>query len=291
MFDTTSTPALRYRTDTARFDRLVEEAFSDPSLGRRTRARLWDNIRLGVFDAHMPVNLPGFEQIDRATAERAMLNIVDFFFEPMVLSSMSHSQRLDYFLAIEASMSFEGQAGLTFGKPAVIETVHHSAIFSIAVSLARVLVTTEGKASMILLHQSDRPEPRLAQVAQALRVHLGMTLHFIPLKGAWCRSLVELATPTSAVFYLADMPPMAWPEGRNASRQRDLDLAPDRTGSTPVLTTLSVAARLSALLGADHIVMDFPDSNKIALTQAGTDPEPMRCPLEDWVFWPAVEKA
>ncbi len=286
MFDTAPPAPLHFDLDRVRLDTVVQRLLTEKGSERRAKDRLTDQILQGDHTALRPERIAGFEGISQATANRAMFNVIDFFFEQLVLASMKDDKRLHYFISIEASIRLDTPAMLDFGRPIVIETVHHVAVFSMIVLLAARLRAQGGKDRIILLHQAQRPEPRLEYAAQIIRNYLGFQTISVPMTGNWFRQLSASMSPTTVLLYLGDMPPDA---KKQDNTRRELILSDKGSAATGLVETLSAAARLADLLGADHFTLDYPDPCAASLKPAAS--APLQCPLKDWVFWPALASA
>lgn len=290
MFDSISDTQLSFGIESANFHNIVLEALSEAGNERRAKDRLCNEIKLGVYDEHALTQIDCYSNIGIRTARAALLNVVDFLFEGTVLKSMRQQQLLQYFSAIENTMTVKGPLNSSFGRGLIIETVHHCAIFSIGVVLARELVRQGGKNRLILLNQGQRPEPRLSLSAGVLNKFYGLQCHVLPLQGMWYKKLAKLMSPTTAVVYLADMP-LAMSEGQKQKEKvnRSLRLSHANTTQTGIIETESAAQRLSQKLSADHVTVDFPDRATIAVNPDVDTSVPLRCNIEDWAFGPAVK--
>jgi hypothetical protein len=145
---------------------------------------------------------------------------------------------------------------------------------------------------VILLHQGLRPEPRLNVVVNLLaRVH-GVTLICLPMQGRWFAQLTQLTNPNAAIFNLSDMPVEAVAEGiakagnerRRGLSQIDLYAPP---GILRTRETVSGSATFARRLGAAHLVLDYPQADRIRIRPQTGEATPC-CPIDDWVFWPVI---
>lgn len=271
-----------------RFDSRVMGAFQDIAKARRTYDRLVEGVRLGQYDDMLLKRLPGLEHLSDAANRKAALNVVDFYFEPIVLSSMALDQVRAYLATFERVMR-RNVVDIGQGGPLWIDSVHHSCVFSALHQFAAHLGRERGYDRLILLHQGQRPEPRLGVMARTLPSVCGVRPTYIPLTGNWMTVLSGAMTLNTAIFYLADMPKEV--STRKAPKERaatwlELAVAP---GSVIRAEVLSASAALARRLGCQHIVMDYPEGDRVALRPYDPDFPVLRCPVEDWVFWPLLE--
>jgi hypothetical protein len=201
---------------------------------------------------------------------------------------MNDAQLFQYFSAIETSMVMRGPINGSYGRGLLVETIHHNAIFSIGMVLARELGRQAGKNRMILVHQGDRPEPRLDLIGRILQKYCNMQCYGVPMKGAWFKQLKQLMTPTTAVIYLADMPvPGVETNPQSGAYHRNICLSLENAAC--VVSSVSAVSKLSKILKVDHITMDFPDRGTVELISDVDLSMPLRCPFQDWAFGPAVK--
>ncbi|KAI94900.1 hypothetical protein T281_08415 [Rhodomicrobium udaipurense JA643] len=280
-------PRYAFNLTPDRFDTHVMSVFEDTAQSRFNRDRLLADVQGGRYDDMLPRSLGGLERLSDEANVKAAQNVIDFHFEPIVLATMPVPQARDYFHALERVMTLKSTAPLDEGGPLWIDCLHHACVFSALFQIGTHLIRQRGYRRTVLLHQGQRPEPRLAVIANVLQKYHGMRPDYIRLTGNWFFTLSQLVTPDTAIFYLADMPIEV--SSRKAPRERQptllqLDVAPDFAVR---LETLSASATLAKRLGATHLVLDFPGSGQIAI-RAYDPAAPMRCPFEEWVFWPAV---
>ncbi|MCC8940488.1 hypothetical protein H8A99_29560 [Bradyrhizobium sp. Arg68] len=145
---------------------------------------------------------------------------------------------------------------------------------------------------VVLLHQGQRPEPRLRIVADLLRRAHGVTLVLQPLRGNWFARLGRLTTPDTVIYYLTDMPPEAFPQAARRERGRSRLLLTHDQGPVLQVETVSGSQSFARRLGARRIVLDYPSSDSLRIRPIGADEAAVSiCPLEDWLFWPLLGAA
>jgi hypothetical protein len=286
------TPARAFDLTADRFDNLVANAFAADKASRHVRDRLIAQVDGGRLDHMLLRARSGIATLPDATQRKAALNIIDFAFEPLVLQGMSNDQMVRYLAVIENSLHIRGSGGLDGPGPLWVDTLHHVCVFSVLFQLAAFLGKTRRIGQVILLHQGQRPEPRLRIVADLLRQVHGIALVLIPLQGQWFQRLASLATPATAIFYLTDMPPEAFTrtEGRRRGRSRLLLGHPLALGSTAVeIETISGSQSFARRLGAARVVLDYPSTDSMRIRPAEADETSTSlCPIEDWLFWPLL---
>ncbi|WP_088348660.1 MULTISPECIES: hypothetical protein [Rhodomicrobium] len=284
-------PAYAFNTNQDRFDVHVMSALADEGRARHVRDRLIAQVRDGRLDHFLLKRLDGFDDFSYAANEKAAVNIIDFHFEPLVLRSMNDAQVNAYFCAIETALKITEASGLDEGGPLWVDTVHHSCVWSVLYVLSIYLMRQRGYRRLVLLHQGQRPEPRLAVVARVLqRVH-GAETGQIQLQGNWFSKLAQVTTPDTAVFYLTDMPQEA--SQRAAPKQRTMStIQLDGRPSAPIrLQTLSGSGSFARRLRASHVVVDYPGRDAARIRPYDPANPVSRCPLEDWAFWPLLKVA
>ncbi|KNY20753.1 hypothetical protein [Methylobacterium sp. ARG-1] len=271
-----------------RFDTVVARAFAADPATRHTRDRLIAEVHAGRHDALLLRAAEGLDGLPPAVERRAAVNTIDFAFEPLVLPGLSVPQALAYFEAVERSVQVGEARGLERPGPLWVDTVHHTCVFSVLFQFAAYLRRHRSCDRIVLLHQGTRPEPRLDVAANLLsRVH-GLVLLRVPLRESWFSVLARATTPQTAIFYLVDTPRAglsAPPRHRPA--QVELHAGGGLRHSVDVVSGSAAFARR---LGATHLVLDYPEPDRLRL--APSDPgRPPACPLVDWVFWPALVPA
>ncbi len=267
-----------------RFDTLVMRAFAaEPS--RHTRDRLIAEVRSGRHDGLLLRAAEGLDSLPEARERRAAINTIDFAFEPLVLPSLSLAQAQAYCTGVERSLRLGDASGLDRPGPLWVDTVHHACVFSVLFQFSAHLAQVRSCDRIVLLHQGARPEPRLGVVANLAARLLRVQPVSLPLRGAWFKDLAAIATPRTLIFSMADMPALAFPAAsRRTPAQVDLFTA---EGIHRRVDVVAGSAVLAKRLGANHLVLDYPQPDRIRLSpyDAGRPPT---CPLVDWVFWPIL---
>lgn len=280
-------PAYGFDLKPERFDTHVTKAF-EAAPTRRTYDKLVGQLGKGQFDHMLLKRLDGLEGLSEAANGKAARNVIDFSFEPLVLKSMSAPQLAAYFQAVENTIRLTDAAALAPEGPLWLDSVHHSCVFSVLFRIAALVAQHRGFRRLVLLHQGQRPEPRLGMLGTLLRQIPQVEPVFLPLNGRWFQALSQIMTPRTAVFYLTDMPAEAFQ--RNGG-QRDRKLSRLRLytegGPSIHLDTLSGSAVFAARLRATHLVVEYPRPDRISIRPFAPD-KPSLCPLEDWIFWPLI---
>jgi hypothetical protein len=282
------TPAFAFDLASERFDTYVAQSFAATKASRHVRDRLIAQVDAGTVDHMLLRAKMGLGTLPDAVNRQAALNVIDFHFEPLVMPSMAVSQATAYLRAVEDTLQVREASGLDAPGPLWVDTVHHVCVFSVLFQLAAFLGRERGFDRIILLHQGQRPEPRLGIVTNLLRRVHGIALVSVPLQGPWLAKLGQLATPNTAIFYLSDMPPGAFGGGTDRKRSRStvtLYSAPDTMFR---VATVSGSTILARRLGAAQIALDYPDAGGIRITPHPGEEESLLCPLEDWIFWPLL---
>jgi hypothetical protein len=306
------TPAHTFDLTAERFDRLVADTFAASKASRHVRDRLIAQVDEGRLDHMLLRARSGLMTLPDAVVRKAALNIIDFTFEPLVMQGMSADQVLRYLGAVENTLHIREARGLDQFGPLWVDTVHHVCVFSVLFQLAAFLGKNGRFRQVILLHQGQRPEPRLRIITDLLRRAHGVTLVLLQLQGPWFSRLARLATPGTAIFYLTDMPPEAFPQaaaksqrsrshlllGHSASkdaRERAYGASKDARecaygqGAALEVETICGSQSFARRLGAARIVLDYPSSDSVRIRPADAEePTTALCPLEDWVFWPLL---
>lgn len=284
-----ATPPHAFDLASDRFDLLVASAFASGKTSRHVRDDLIAQVDSGRLDRLLPRARCGVATLPDAVNRKAALNIIDFAFEPLVLQSMSTDQAAGYLSAIEDTLHIREARGVDGFGPLWVDTVHHVCVFSVLFKLAMFLGRNRGFGHVILLHQGQRPEPRLRIVSNLLRQAHGIVLTLLPLQGPWFPRLARIATPGTIIFYLTDMPPEAFPRtARMRQIQSRLLLTYGMDGAIPA-ETVSGSQSFARRLGATRVVLDYPSTDSVSIRPPNADEATTSyCPLEDWVFWPLL---
>jgi hypothetical protein len=286
------TPARAFDLSAERFDRLVADTFAASKTSRHVRDRLIAQVDEGRLDHMLLRARSGVMTLPDAVVRKAALNIIDFTFEPIVLQGMSMDQAMRYLGAVENTLHIREARGLDQFGPLWVDTVHHVCVFSVLFQLAAFLGKNGRFRQVILLHQGQRPEPRLRIITDLLRRAHGVALVLLQLQGQWFSRLARLTTPSTAIFYLTDMPPEAFPQAAKRQRSRSRLLLGHGQGAALEVETICGSHSFARRLGAARIVLDYPSTDSVRIRPMGADePTTSLCPLEDWVFWPLLGDA
>lgn len=283
------TPVRAFDLTPDRFDSLVANAFAASKASRHVRDRLIAQVDIGRLDHMLLRARSGVMALSDEVNRKAALNIIDFAFEPLVMQNMSMDQVMKYLGAVENTLQVREARGLDRFGPLWLDTIHHVCVFSVLFQLAAFLGKNRGFSQVVLLHQGQRPEPRLRIIADLLRRAHGVALVLLQLQGHWFPRLARLTTPGTAIFYLADMPPEAFPQAARRQRGRSRLLLAHRPGATLEVDTVSGSQSFARRLGARRIVLDYPSTDSVRIRPVDADEATISlCPLEDWVFWPLL---
>ena len=271
-----------FRLDFTRKDRLdliAADALS--SIPRWKRDNLIAQIHAGRLEHLLPRRHPGLEALPTAANKRAGINIVDYAFEALVLPTMNQEQLDQYFMACANTLRMPKMEGVEQHGPLWFDTVHHVCNFSVIYTLAAHL-RGNGYRKFIVLHQWKKTEPRME-----LLVKGGGWWSFIPFAPGWFDTLASQASPDAAIFYPVDIPLDA--PGLLEPDERGPSLV--RLGAKGVsiqVETLTGSAAVARKLGAAHLVLDYPTDGTVEVRRFDGVIPVAHCPLEDWLFWPAL---
>jgi hypothetical protein len=205
------------------------------------------------------------------------------------MQSMSTDQAMWYLGAVENTLQVREARGLDGFGSLWVDSIHHVCVFSVLFQLAAFLGKNARFKQVVLLHQGQRPEPRLRIVADLLRRAHGVALVLLQLQGQWFPRLAQLTTPGTVIFYLTDMPPEAFPQAARRQRGRSRLLLAHGAGEALEVETVSGSHSFARRLGATRIVLDYPSTDSLRIRPVGADDATVSlCPLEDWVFWPVL---
>jgi hypothetical protein len=271
-----------------RFDVHVMEAFGGTKSARWTRDSLIAQVREGHLDHLLLRRLPGLEELPAAANEAAAINLIDYHFEPLVLQSMTSGQVENYFRGCQKTLHMRHMEPLSGEGPLWIDTVHHVCVFSVLYEFAMYLIHRGRYRKLVLLHQGQRPEPRLTLCAKLMRERHGVPWTYIRFADGWFSSLAKQAAPDTAIFYLVDMPQET--SQRSAPRKRrpslvQLEAQPSISIRVETVSGSQVFARR---LGAVHLILDYPGKEDVQVRSSNQPNPHAHCPLEDWVFWPLL---
>jgi hypothetical protein len=285
-------PASAFDLTADRFDSLVSSSFAASKESRHVRDRLIAQVDGGRLDHMLLRARSGIMALSDAVNRKAALNIIDFAFEPIVMQNMSTDQAMRYLRAVENTLHVREAGGLGRSGPLWVDTIHHVCVFSVLFQLAAFLGKNRRFSQVVLLHQGQRPEPRLRIIADLLRRAHGVALVLLPLQGNWFARLARLMTPDTAIYYLTDMPPEAFPQAARRERGRSRLLLTHGPGPALQVETVSGSQSFARRLGATRILLDYPSTDSLRIRPIGADEAAVSlCPLEDWVFWPLLGTA
>lgn len=232
----------------------------------------------------------GLSDLTEADEQRAIATIADYWFEPYVVSSMNIGQARDYYLAAQNSLRLETQAtDLQSDRPLVLETLHHSCIFSVLYLIVQHLVRDFGFKKVVLLHLREPLDPRLEVCRALVERILQAEAVSVLLNEKWMETLSHAVTDSTVVLYMGDMPPSIFPKLRRpekASSRVRLYAEPD---IELIASGISMASLLARRFKASHYTLDFP-ARDVARLQPRNEDATLSCPLPDWVFWPALPR-
>ncbi|MCP3418615.1 hypothetical protein NLM16_31350 [Bradyrhizobium brasilense] len=275
-----------------RFDSFVSSAFAASRESRHVRDRLIAQVDDGRLDHMLLRARSGVVGLSDKINRKAALNVIDFAFESIVMQNMSTDQAIRYLGAVENMLHIREARGLDPDGPLWVDTVHHVCVFSVLFQLAVFVDKNRKGGQMVLLHQGQRPEPRLRIVADLLRRAHGVTLILQPLQGNWFARLRRLTTPDTVIYYLTDMPLEAFPQATRRERGRSRLLLTLGQGPVLQVETVSGSQSFARRLEARRIVLDYPSSDSLRIRPIGADEAAVSiCPLEDWLFWPLLGTA
>ncbi|MCA6116483.1 hypothetical protein J6524_16480 [Bradyrhizobium sp. WSM 1738] len=285
-------PASAFDLTADRFDSLVSSAFAASRESRHVRDRLIAQVDGGRLDHVLLRARSGVAGLSDAVNRKAALNIIDFAFEPIVLQNMSTDQAMRYLGAVENALRVREARGLDYDGPLWVDTIHHVCVFSVLFQLAAFIGKNRRFGQVVLLHQGQRPEPRLRIVADLLRRAHGVSLVLLPLRRNWFARLGRLTTPDTVIYYLTDMPPEAFPQAARRERGRSRLLLTNEQGPVLQVETVSGSQSFARRLGARRVMLDYPSPDSVRIRPIDTDEAAVSlCPLEDWLFWPLLGTA
>jgi hypothetical protein len=275
-----------------RFDSLVANTFAASKESRHVRDRLIAQVDGGRLDHMLLRARSGIMALSDAVNRKAALNSIDFVFEPIVMQNMSTDQAMKYLGAVENTLHVREARGLDCPGPLWVDTIHHVCVFSVLFQLTAFLGKNRRFGQAVLLHQGQRPEPRLRIIADLLRRAHGIALVLLPLQGNWFARLGRLTTPDTVIYYLTDMPPEAFPQAAKRERGRSRLQLTHGQGAALQVETVSGSQSFARRLGATRIALDYPAMDSLRIRPVGVDESVVSlCPLEDWVFWPLLGTA
>lgn len=284
-------PRYGFNLESDRFDTHVMGTYQQSKMIRHSRDSLIAQVHGGRWNHLLLNQLEGLGGISADICEKAAINVIDYYFEPRVLSSMQDTQLHEYFCGFSKTLRVDHISGVGSGAPLWVETVHHVCVFSILYDLILHLARHHGYRRAVLLHQGQRPEPRLSMIAKLLLKKHNIQPQFIQLTGNWFSALAKTATPDTVILYLSDVPPET--SAKHAAKERDLPrlrltAPPDFAATVDTVPGGSILARR---LKARHVVLEYPGPGRIRIRPFDQNNQMACLPLEDWVFWPLLKVA
>lgn len=219
--------------------------------------------------------------------ERAIVNLADYFIEKYYLTTMSAYQADAYLMAIEDRMNVVWQGKDIQGdQPLLIESMHHHCIFSIFYLVSRYFIGQYQYNKIIMLYQQEEIDPRLTVLANLGAELSNVTVITQRFDEHWFRNIRKHTDQQTIVLYLGDMPPSLFNEYQDelTSTKIFLERAAD---SALTLEGFSVASKITRLLKAEHLLLDFPNDETARLRLREEQTE-LHCALESWIFWPSI---
>lgn len=276
-----------------RLDLFVMRAYRDQGDVRQVREQVVQEWRQKPELARLALSrFDGLSRISAEQDDRAVRTIADYWFEALFLPTMNLGQARDYFLAVQESMQLEVDDSVPppSDRPLILQTLHHSCIFSILYVIIQYLVAGYDFRKFVLLHLRDPLDPRLEICKKLVEEVLGVEGAFIQLEGDWLANLRREMTDRSVFIYMGDMPPSLFRDrhrpGKTSSTIK-LYAEPDIDIAVEGISTASILARR---FRAGHHLLDFPTANTVRLRPCTGSPVELECPLTDWVFWPALRR-
>tara|TARA_B110000090_G_scaffold85827_1_gene97596 strand:+ start:333 stop:1241 length:909 start_codon:yes stop_codon:yes gene_type:complete len=277
---------------TNRLDLTIMRDYKDnKNFMRATRDRFNQTWKTDSNISHLiPSKQEKISKLQGVDDGKAVRNIVDYWFEAEVFASFAVAQAKDYMLAVQKVMDFHVECDVPVAGqgPILLETLHHVYSFSVTFSLINNLLKEFNYRKIILLHIHEPLDSRLIAIHGVLIKNAGVEFVAIRLKEGWIKELQQQVTSDSIIVYMGDMSPRAvgLPE-KKGKRSNFLKLFADQE-SVMYVQTISSAPILSRLLQATHLVLDYPKREEACLRK-WTKGTPLRCAIEDWVFWPALQ--
>jgi len=269
---------------------LMREYKENPSKIRLARDRYiktWkDDSDINRLIPSKQSKLSKFGKIDD---ERAVRSIVDYWFEAEMFTTMSVGQARDYMLASQKTISFsvEGDIPQSGMQPILIETLHHRLCFSVIYSVVNNLLVDFNYRKFILLHMNSPLESRLGAINAILKNSPNAEPVSIQIKGEWIKELSNQITNDSVVIYMGDMSTAILEKSHQPRKANNyLHLFADKGC---YVDSLSIARILARRLSAKHLMLDYPEKDVTCL-RAWSKNSPLRCPLVEWIFWPAFQQ-
>lgn len=274
-----------------RFDLLVLGAFhQDPKNVQHTRRHIINNWRddnkyksLGLSSSQ------GFEQISPDEEDRAVKNLVDYWFEPYFLPTMNIGQLRDYFLAFEDIYNLELTCDINMAgeKPLVIDAFHHYAGFSALFSLYKFFVTELGYKRILILNGKKNTDPRLELVGTLISRLTGCEYGNVLMEKNWWIELGKQVNETTVVFYMGDMPPLLFTDTHKKSKTSSEISLYTQSGDRFSFEGFSVSKFITRRIKAHHISITLPEEKTLHICEWEGRTK-FDCPVYEWIYWPAL---
>lgn len=271
-----------------RFDQYVMDAYRDLAVVTQKRQEIlanWDTDPV-IKDLRLS-KIPYAGQTTPAENEAAIRSITDYFFERIIVPTMSNEQVDAYCLDLAKTCKPEQLADPENGAPVFIESMHHFCCFSGIYLYVRFLVRSGDWDNVIMLHQRDNVDPRMIKCAAALNDMKPFELVTISFKGNWYKKLRAALNQRSIVVYMGDLPVRQFVDqhvaGQTSSR---LTLARAK-GPALALEGFTFGPKLASKLGAQHFLIDYPEDRTVRVRPAASAVS-LSCALSAWIFWPGL---
>ncbi|MGB0893759.1 MAG: hypothetical protein ACPGUD_05075 [Parashewanella sp.] len=221
--------------------------------------------------------------------EEAAISCLDYHFERFYLPTMSTTQADAYINSIRSVLKFPEVIKLSTKGSAIIESVHHQSIFSIFYCLVAMCGEQHGFQHAIMMYQQSEPDPRLIFIQHLLKKLYGIEVTLIQFDESshWYKQLKQSVINKSIIVYLGDMSPNIFNGKASNSAHHKLQLVTSKNENIE-LSRLSVAEKISQKLGVEHLVANIDINNKLTIETAEDAKFTLTCPLNSWVFWPAI---
>lgn len=236
-------------------------------------------------------SIRGLHRVSDSTNSLASKNIIDYYFESAVLTSMGGEQLERYISHIEQCFAFTSVTGLGDVGPIWVDTVHHCCVYSVLTRLGHHVITMGRIDHIVLLLRPDIGDPRLEVLKSYIASVYGVTLEFVYLSDKWMRQLNNIITDSTLCVSMCDMPNEIYSRRINKVTAKQIEsnylkLYYDDMNSISVecITDYSTLARR---LRANHVVLDYPTEREVQIRPYDPDVAPS-CPIGSWVFWPRL---
>ncbi len=271
-----------------RFDLTILNRLSNTSSIRRT----YDDIRAYWQKDPVLKSLSLSTQIkslklSKSEDQKAALSCLDYHFERFYLPTMSVTQADAYLNHITSVIGFPDEIP-NYAGSVIIESVHHQSVFSIFYCLTRMFHHKSGTSNVIMMYQQSVPDPRLVYIKDLLRTLYKIEVELIQFDGGsnWYKQLKRSTKENTLIVYLGDMSPSVFQGKASNSSEYKLKLSLEN-GKSIEVSRLSVAEKISEKLGITHFIANV-DDDQLLIEPANNSNQLLMCPLQSWVFWPAI---